>query len=361
MGGLAVKNAGPGSMVTGEAVVADRFVLISSSTLKYADGGEEPIGLTQEAVASGAPCAYEFLDSGIHKVTGSKAITAGSGIYVTTDGKVSDAAVGKQIGVLLDVAITGDGGKAGAIIWGPRGGNDVLAAQSANTFRIRDHFTSGSIEDGGKFSETADKAVWLKSSTDGSAGTVDVCIVADDGPGGIWQLTCNAANADMENVQMNGESVKLAVGKKVFYETSLALLDVDKCDFFCGLAISDVDILGGVTDRIGFQVLHDGNIKCLVEQDDTENLEDTLVDIEDCAAIGNFASKKVKLAFLWDGVDKVYFFVNGVLKSTMTDNSTTIVVPDDETLSPVYQIKTYTGASAVQTMFCDYIDIDGEV
>ncbi len=361
MGGLAVKNAGPGTMVTGEAVVADRFVLISSSTLKYADGGEEPIGLTQEAVASGALCAYEFLDSRIHKVTGSKALTAGVAIYVTTDGKVSDAAVGKQIGVLLDVAITGDGGKANAIIWGPRGGNDVLAAQSANTFRIQDHFTTGVLEDGNKFSETADKAVWLKTSTDGSAGTADVCIVADDGPGGILQLTCNAANADLEELQRNGSAVKLAVGKKCFFEASIALLDVDKCDFFIGLAAVDTAVMAGVNDRVGFEQLHDGNIDCLTEEGTTENLEDTLANIADCAAIANFAAKKVRLSFLWDGVSKLYFFVDGVLKITMTDNGTTILVPDGVVMTPTICIKTHTGAAAVQTVFVDYIDIDGEV
>ncbi len=360
MSGLAFKNAGPFSMISGEALVPDRFVLISSSTAMYADGGEEPIGLTQEAVATATVVALEPLDGGVHKVTGSKAITAGSDFYVTTDGKVSDAAVGKQIGILLE-AITGDGGKAAAIVWGPRGGNDIMSSNMATTFRIQDHFTDGSTEDGCKFSETADKGDWLKTSTDGSAGTADICNVADDGPGGILVLTCNAANADLEELQLNGSSVKLAVGKKVWFEASVALLDVDKCDFFIGLALPDTSVLAGTNDRVGFEQLHDGNIDALTEEGTTENLEDTLANIADCAAIANFAAKKMQLSFFWDGVDSLFFYVDGVLKITMTDNATTILVPDGVVLTPTIGIKTHTGASAVQTVWVDYIEVIAEI
>ncbi len=360
MSGLAWSQNGPFTMISGEALVAERFVLISSSTLMYADGGEEPVGITKQAVASGELVACELLDGNIRKVTGSKAITAGSALYVTTDGKVSDSAVGKQIGILGE-AITGDGGKAAAWIWGPRGANDIFATDSAKTFRIQDHFTSGAIENGFKFSETADLATWLKTSTDGGGDSSDVCKVVDDGPGGILQVTCNDANADLEEFQMNGSSVKLAVGKKIFFDCSVALLDVDKCDFFIGLAAVDTSFFAGVNDRVGFEQLHDGNIDALVEEGTTENLADTVVNIADCAAIGNFAAKKVRLSFFWDGVDTVYFFVNGVLTNTMVDNATTIVIPDGVVLTPTFGIKTYTGAGAVQTLFLDYIDIQGEV
>ena len=358
--GLGYQVDGPFTGTSGEALEADRFVLLSGGTLIYCDGGEEPLGLTKRAVASGAIVSCEVLNGNIKKVTASKAISAGSAIYVTTDGKVSDAAVGKQIGIAVRAA-TANGGISPAFIWGPRGGNDVFSGGAANTFRILDHFTTGVLEDGNKFSETADKAVWLKTSTDGSAGGVDVCIVADDGPGGILQLTCNAANADLEELQVNGSCVKLAVGKKLFFETSVALLDVDKCDFFIGLAAVDTAVLAGVNDRVGFEQLHDGNIDCLTEEGTTENLEDTLANIADCAAIANFAATKVRLSFLWDGVSKLYFFIDGVLKITMTDNGTTILVPDGVVMTPTICIKTHTGAAAVQTVFADYIDIQGEI
>lgn len=354
--GLGYSNEGPITGTSGEALEADRLVRISASTFVYCDAAEEPVGITKNSVAISTKVAVHPINAGgLAKVTGSKDIAAGAAIYPANDGKVSDAAGGgRRIGTLWLDAITADGGKAAALI-NIFSGDALLHDNSVH--RFHEDFHTGITEDGHKFSETADKGDWLKSSTDGSAGAVDVCNVADDGPGGILQLTCNAANADNENVQLNGESFKLAVGKPLWFETKVALLDVDKCDFFIGLAIADVDILGGVTDRVGFQNDHDGNIDALIEQDSTEYAADTTSDILDCAAIANFAAKSVTLTFYWDGVDSINFFVDGVLKKTFTDNATTILIPDDETLSPVFQIKTHTGAAAVQTVWIDYIDM----
>ncbi|MHC4122907.1 MAG: hypothetical protein ACYSSI_04975 [Planctomycetota bacterium] len=357
---LAYRNEGPYTETAGEALEEARLVKMSAGVAVYTDAGEEPEGITSASAALGARVTIYPLKGNIERVTASKAISSGAAIYPTTDGKVSDAAVGKQIGIAKQAA-TADGGKIAAVMWGPRGGNDMFSAKAAATYEFLEHFITGVTEDGHKFSETADKGDWLKSSTDGDTDGSDVCQVADDGPGGILQLTCNDKDADNENLQLNGESFKLATGKKLYFETSVALLDVDKCDFFIGLAISDVDILGGVTDRIGFQVDHDGNINCLIEQGSTEYKQDSGVDIADCAAIANFSTTKKCLTFLWDGVDTVQFFVDGVLKKTFTDNGTTIVVPDDEAMSPAQQIKTHTGAGAVQTSFVDYIHIIGEV
>ncbi|HIJ70666.1 MAG TPA: hypothetical protein HPP87_04795 [Planctomycetes bacterium] len=355
MSGLAIRNEGPITGTAGEALAADRLVRISASTFVYCDAAQEPVGITMDNYASGAKAAiWPINKSGLAKVTGSKSISAGAAIYPATDGKVSDAAGGgRRIGTLWE-AITADGGKAAAMI-NIFSGDALL--HDTSVIRFHEDFITGCAEDGHKFSESADKADWLKSSTDGDTDGGDVCKVADDGPGGLLQLTCNDADADNENVQLNGESFKLASGKPLWFETKLALLDVDKCDFFIGLAIADVDILGAVTDRVGFQNDHDGNIDCLTEQNNTENNEDTTSDIGDCAAIANFAATAVKLGFYWDGVDSLNFFVDGVLKITMTDNGTTILVPDDEALSPAFQIKTHTGAGAVQTAWIDYIDI----
>jgi len=354
--GLGISIFGPITGPAGEALAADRLVRISASTFVYCDAAEEPVGITCEAVAINAQVAVIPINTGgIRKVTGSKSIAAGAAIYPAADGKVSDAAGGgRRIGTLWLDAISADGGKAGALI-NIFSGDLMLRDYSVH--RFREDFHTGVTEDGHKFSETADKGDWLKTSVDGSAGGVDVCQVADDGPGGILQLTCNAANADTENVQLNGESFKLAIGKPLWFETKVALLDVDKCDFFIGLAISDTEILGGVTHRVGFQNDHDGAIDCLTEQGGSENKEDTTSVIGDCANIAAFATTAVRLSFYWDGVDSLTFFVDNVLKITMTDNATTILVPDDEALSPAFQIMTHTGAAAVQTVWIDYIDI----
>ena len=258
-------------------------------------------------------------------------------------------------------AITAAGGKAACLMQGPLGGTGIFSSNLATIARYEDHFITGSTEDGEKFSETADKGEWLKTSTDGGGDAADICNVADDGPGGILVLTCNDANADLEELQLNGTSFKCAVGTSCYFEMSIAVLDVDKCDWFVGLAAVDTSVMAGVNDRIGFECLHDGNIDCLVEEGTTENLEDTLVNIADASSIAVFSSKKVRLAFLWDGVDSVFFFVDGVLKITMTDNGTTILIPDGVVLTPTIAIKTHTGAGAVQTMWIDYIDVQIDI
>jgi len=340
------------TLVAGEALAARRRVKLSGATVVYSDAGEEFIGVTEYGVANGADVALRIrTDAGSFEVTAAGPIAAGAKIYGALDGKVAADVVGGCNGYAIEAA-TADGDIIEVLLCGA----DVTSLSTEPVVLMED-FLTGVTEDGHKFSESADKADWLKSSTDGGPDQADVCKVADDGPGGLLQLTCNDANADLESIQMNGESIKLATGKAVYFETKVALLDVDKCDFFIGLAIADTGILGGVTDRVGFENLHDGNLKALIEQDNTEYNVDTTVDLLDCSAIGNFATKAVKLGFLWDGAGKVYFLVNDVLKVTMTDNGTTIVVPDDEALSPVCEIKTHTGAAAVQTAWIDYVKV----
>lgn len=355
---MAYRNEGPWAVEAGEALEKDRQIKLSAGKAIYCDAGENADGITAGKVASGKNVTIYPIKGNIERVTAAKAIAVNTAIYAANDGKVSDAAVGEQIGVTMDQAATADGGIIPAIVWGSKGRNS-LATQGSGNIHLFEDFLTGCTEDGHKFSETADKGDWLKTSVDGSSGSADVCKVSDDGPGGILQLTCNAANADLENVQMNGEQFKLATGKPLWFIASVALKDVDKCDFFIGLSSAATNALT-VGDRIGFQNDHDGNIQCIVEQDGTETKQDSTSDFADCAAVANFASTKKKLSLHWDGVDTITFFVDDVLKKTITDNGSTIVIPDDEALSPCAIVKTHTGAAAVQTAFVDFVEVIAE-
>lgn len=345
-----------GSEICAEDIPSYRLVKLSSGSLVLCDSGQIPIGISGDTyVANTNTCDFDYIDGSAFTVVGAKALAKGADLYPADNGMVTDVAVGKKIGVLLS-AITAAGRTGVAYLSGSDGGNDQFATKQFIVAYHEEFITGGA----GKFSESADAAEWLKTSVDGDSDGADICKIADDGPGGILQLTCNDKNSDRENLQLNGEAFKLATGKAMFFETAVAIKDVDKCDFFIGLAITDTDIFGGVTDRIGFQNDHDGNIDALIEQDSTEYAADTVNDLTDCAAIANYVDNRVILAWYWDGAGIVKFFVDGALTNTFTDNGTTIVVPDDEAMTPTIEIKILDAAAAVQTAFIDYIDIQSE-
>lgn len=349
---VAFWNEGPFTLTSGEALVADRLVKMSTTTVIYADAGDEPMGITQEAVDNGKPVAiWPINKGGIAKVTASKAITAGSTLYPANDGKVSDAAGGgRKIGVNLTAA-SADGGKIPAVINIFSG--DLLL-QNTSVIHWREEFLTGCTEDGHKFSETADKADWLLTVIDGGSDEGEVCNVTDDAPGGWLTLTTNDAAADACQLQLNGEAFKLAVGKPLFFKAKIILGDISETDFFIGLAVTDTTILAGVTDRVGFELNHDGNLDFLTEQNSTENSADTTVNVAD-GTIATESTKAVTVGFYWDGVDTLTPYVDDVAYAAMTDNGSTILVPDDETLTPT--IAMLVPGAAAESAYIDVIDI----
>jgi len=353
MSGLAYFNKGPFTGVAGEALEAYRLVMLSASTWIYTDAGEVPEAITGPMpVASGDLVSlWPIGKGGVVPVTGLAAEAAEVAIYPAADGKVSDAVGGgKKIGQLLS-AISAAGGIAPAILC--RETQNTMNVPMA-TGKFMDDFIVGNLESGNWFSETDNKTRYLKTSTDGSAGGADACTILNDAPGGVLQLTCNADDADLEGLQLVGESFKLAIGKRLYFEAKFGLLDVDKCDFFIGLCISDTAVLAGASDRVGFQNLHTGTLRALTEQNTTEKIEDTGTTIADCANIAAFPSKSNVVSFYWDGVDTITYAVDGVYSTAFADNGSTILVPDDEVITPTMEIMTHTGAAAVQTVFLDY-------
>lgn len=348
------ENFGPLTATTGEAVEAYRRVKFSGGVLVYADAGEAHNGVTKYAAASGELVSYWPTNwPGVIPMTAAGAITAFADIYGAADGKIDDAAVGTKLGIAMQAA-TADGDMIPAMAAGTMVASDLQSAIATKVHYVEDFFT-GVTEDGGAFSETADKADWLLTVIDGQPDEGEVCNVADDAAGGILTITTNDAANDSCELQLNGEPFALAVGKPLRWGCKLAINDVDKADWFVGLAITDTAILaGGVTDRVGFECLHDGNIDALVEQDGTENIADTLVNIAD-GSLATFDAKAVVLEFVWDGVDTITFIVDGVLTNTMTDNGTTIVIPDDEAMTPSICLE--TSAAQVVTAWVDFVEV----
>jgi hypothetical protein len=147
-------------------------------------------------------------------------------------------------------------------------------------------------------------------------------------------------------MQVNGESFQLTDETRLYYETRVEFTDIDKMSWFVGLAITDQDILGAITDAIGFKCPDNtGDIDFCVYQDSYEDCQDTGFDLED--------NTMVRLAFSTDGS-----YTTQTIMAYINDNPLGIsstFTPHDEALTPSYEIAvTDTASDAIKI---DYIKI----
>ncbi len=302
---MAYRNEGPFTIISGEALEADRLVKISSSEVVYADAGEEPIGLTEQAVADATLVAMYPLRGNIEKVTGSKAITAGLAIYVAADGKVSDAAVGKQIGILL-TAITADGGKGSAIVWGPRGGNDALSARGTTIDFFDDFF---------QYDPTATVGKWVAVEDAGATGGDKVI----DGAGGLLSAGCDGDDEDEVYISSIVEFLKFAANKMMFFETSVELTEANTNEANWIIGLSDTVGADSLVDAgAGPMASYDGAVFFKVDGTMKIQFENSNAGTQVTnATLADFVSgTRYKLGFLFDPNDgvtgKITPFVDGV-------------------------------------------------
>jgi len=178
------------------------------------------------------------------------------------------------------------------------------------------------------------------------AGAGESTIAGNDGVGGFLRITTDAAENDGVNAQLVNESFKLKSTSYLYFGAfGCTISDVTESDFFLGLAITDTDILGGVTDRVGFEKL-DGStaLKAMLEKDSTETLSASLATLANATAFD--------IEFFWDGPNsRIEFFVNGASASVPAITN----LPDDEDLRVSWQF--LTGTTAAKTMDVDRITV----
>ena len=115
------------TFVAGEALAKFRRVKLSSSTVVYADAGEDSIGVTMENAASGAPVQVKLWnDGGTFLVESAGAITAEADVYGANDGKIDDAVSGEKQGIAVEAA-TGSGQYIEILAATPAGVTDIQA------------------------------------------------------------------------------------------------------------------------------------------------------------------------------------------------------------------------------------------
>lgn len=196
---------------------------------------------------------------------------------------------------------------------------------------------------GGPGIDTAFDNQWTITRVEAGAG--ESTITRIDGSGGFARITTDAAENDGINAQLIGEAFELTADQFLYFGAfGLTLSDATESDFFLGLAITDTDILGGVTDRIGFEKL-DGatDVKFMLEKDTTETLS---------ASLHTATTSPFDVEFVWDGArSEVITFVNGVEKTRPAITN----LPNDEALRLTWQF--LTGAAAAKTMDIDAIRV----
>jgi len=108
-------NPGTRTFTGGEALENKRRVKIKNGTtttppeVEYADAGEQHIGVTEYAIASGDLVAIKLRNAdGTHEITAAGAFAVDATLYGAADGKVDDAASGSAIGKAVEAA-TADG------------------------------------------------------------------------------------------------------------------------------------------------------------------------------------------------------------------------------------------------------------
>lgn len=167
-----------------------------------------------------------------------------------------------------------------------------------------------------------------------------------DGDGGLLLLTNTAADDDLVSLQKVGESYRFASGKKLFFEARFKVSDATQSDVVIGLQITDSTPLD-VTDGVFF-IKVDGStaVGLRVEKNDTATAT---------ANVATLANDTfIRLGFYYDGVSKIEYYVDGVLRGA----SVTTNLPDDEDLTPTFAIQ--NGEAVAKTMTIDYIFIAEE-
>jgi len=201
----------------------------------------------------------------------------------------------------------------------------------------------------------ADVTDWLQTTIGTATGLaiLDGTSESKDEMGGILSMTCEATAADGDQLQLNGESFGLEVGMPLYFETRLNFQTVSDSFFFIGLHITDTTIAGGVgsTDLIGFRLDTGSAIVAVAEKD---SVETTPVNIGITEANDDW----IRLAFFWDGIDKVYFYKDandtGEFVVCAIMNTTDHTIPDNEMLTP--SISHSAPSTNSRVVYVDYVE-----
>ena len=168
--------------------------------------------------------------------------------------------------------------------------------------------------------------------------------------GGAILLTNAAADNDSTQLQKVGESFLLTAGKRTFFKARFKVSDATQSDFLIGLAVLDTTLMGavdgdGVTDGVFFSK-DDGDAQL-----DVQVQKDTTTGQVRATNVATVVSDTfLTVAWAYDGVSEVKYYVNDVHVGTLDGTST--YLPDTE-LTVSFGVM--NGEAVTKTMTVDYV------
>lgn len=191
-------------------------------------------------------------------------------------------------------------------------------------------------------------ADWVITEVEAGAGDAAEALTAGDG--GLLLLTNDDADDDSIVLQNSVANFALAAGKKAFFKARLKVSDATQSDALVGLTIVDTTPLDA-TDGIYF-IKADGAATL-----DVVCRKNATTGSTSASAITSLANNTfVVLSWFFDGVDTVWYAVDGVVKGKLS--ATSSYLPDATNLTPTLMIK--NGEAVAKTMTVDYIFVAKE-
>jgi hypothetical protein len=181
-------------------------------------------------------------------------------------------------------------------------------------------------------------------------GTTPTEALKADEPFGALLLTVSSADNDGDQLQLSTENFTITAGKKTWFKARFKVSDATQSDFLIGLAVLDTTLLGaadgaGVTDGIFFSK-DDGD--ALLDLQCQKNATTGQTRAVGIATVAD--DTYLTVAFEYDGVASIKYFINEVHKGTLA--TSTSYIPD----TPItVSFAILNGEAVAKLMTIDYI------
>ena len=166
--------------------------------------------------------------------------------------------------------------------------------------------------------------------------------VCTDADGGALLITNAAADNDVSNMQLVGESFTFESGKKLWVKYRITLNDDDQNDCLVGLSVLDTSLIASApSDGIYFRK-DDGD-------DDWDfTIRASSASVIEVSNFGTATTSAVVLGYYFDGVDTFEYWFNGV----KIGESTTTAFP---TTALSVSMAIQNGEAVAKTLTWDYV------